>query len=122
ELDDLFARSDYVSLNAPLTPQSRHMVNERTLGIMKRGAKVINTGRGPLIDEDALIEALRSGHLSAAALDVFEVEPLPMDSPLRTMDNVILGAHNGSNTREAVQRTSARAVENLLAHLFTEPR
>jgi D-3-phosphoglycerate dehydrogenase len=98
------------------------MVNERTLGIMKRGAKVINTGRGPLIDEDALIEALRSGHLSAAALDVFEVEPLPMDSPLRTMDNVILGAHNGSNTREAVQRTSARAVENLLAHLFTEPR
>jgi D-3-phosphoglycerate dehydrogenase len=122
ELDDLFARCDYLSLNAPLTPDNRHMVNARTLGLMKRGAKVVNTGRGPLVDEAALVDALRSGQVGAAALDVFEVEPLPMDSPLRAFDNVILGAHNGSNTREAVARTSARAVENLLAHLFTAPR
>jgi D-3-phosphoglycerate dehydrogenase len=120
DLDELFRRCDYLSLNAPLTPESRHLVNAKTLALMKPGAKVVNTGRGPLVDEAALIDALRSGHIAAAALDVFEVEPLPADSPLRTMDNVILGAHNGSNTREAVQRTSAKAVDNLLAHLFTD--
>lgn len=120
ELDELFPRCDYLSLNAPLTPESRHLVNARTLALMKRGARVVNTGRGPLIDEPALVDALQSGHIGGAALDVFEVEPLPMDSPLRAMDNVILGAHNGSNTREAVQRTSARAVENLLTHLFPD--
>jgi D-3-phosphoglycerate dehydrogenase / 2-oxoglutarate reductase len=118
EADDLFSRSDYVALNCPLTEDTYHLVNERTLALMKPGSKVINTARGTVVDEPALIAALQSGHLAAAALDVFEVEPLPADSPLRTMPQVVLGAHNGSNTREAVARTSERAVQNLLDHLF----
>ena len=84
---------------------------------MKRGVRIVNTARGGLIDESALIEALDSGHVAGAALDVFEEEPLPTDSPLRTRAEVILGSHNASNTTEAIARTSALAVRNLLAGL-----
>jgi len=113
----LLREADVVSLNCPLTAENRHMVDGSAIASMKRGAWIINTARGPLIDEAALIEALASGQVGAAALDVFEAEPLPMDSPLRAFDNVILGAHNSSNTLEAVRRTSAKAIENLLRGL-----
>jgi D-3-phosphoglycerate dehydrogenase len=112
--DELFQQSDFLLLCSPLTPDTRHMVNERTLALMQPGSFVVNVGRGPLIDESALVEALDSGQVAAAALDVFEEEPLPASSGLRRFDQCVFGSHNASNTREGVLRTSARAVENLL--------
>jgi D-3-phosphoglycerate dehydrogenase len=109
--------ADWVVLAAPLTNTTRRLLNRERLALLPDGARVVNVARGQLVDQEALIEALESGRLGGAALDVFEVEPLPADSPLTRMDNVVLGAHNGSNTRQAVERTSALAVENLLAHL-----
>jgi D-3-phosphoglycerate dehydrogenase len=116
-LESLLAESDVISLNVPLTPDSRHLVDAGTLDLLRRGAWIINTARGGLIDEPALIAALRSGQVGAAALDVFEVEPLPVDSPLRAFDQVILGSHNASNTVEAGHRTSERAIDNLIRGL-----
>jgi len=117
ERAELLREADVVSLNCPLTEDNHHMIDADALLTMKRGAWIINTARGPLIDEDALVDALRTGQIGAASLDVFEIEPLPMDSPLRRFDNVILGAHNSSNTAGAVRRTSLRAIENLLQGL-----
>jgi D-3-phosphoglycerate dehydrogenase len=113
----LLRECDVLSLNCPLTVENRRMIDADALASMRRGAWIVNTARGPLVDEIALVEALRSGQIGAAALDVFEVEPLPADSPLRTFDNVILGAHNSSNTAEAVRRTSVQAIENLIQGL-----
>ena len=113
----LLADADVVSLNCPLTPDNWHMIGDAALATMKPGAFLINTARGPLVDESALATAVRRGHLAGAALDVFEVEPLPSDSPLRELPNVILGSHNASNTAEAVERTNRLAVDNLLASL-----
>ena len=84
-LDDLLRRSDVVSLHLPLTDQSRGMIGKAQLAEMKQGAILVNTGRGPLVDEPALIEALESGHLAGAGLDVFPVEPMPTDSPMFTL-------------------------------------
>jgi D-3-phosphoglycerate dehydrogenase len=112
--EELLPQVDVLSLNCPLTEDNRHMINAGTLGTMRRGAWIINTARGPLIEERALVDALASGVVGGAALDVFEVEPLPADSPLRRFDSVILGSHNGSNTAEAVRRTSLRAIQNLV--------
>lgn len=117
DLPELFRHADVVSLNCPLTVENRHMVSEATLATMKHGAWIINTARGGLIHEDALIAALVSGRIGAAALDVFEIEPLPASSPLRQISQVILGSHNGSNTADAVHRTSVRAIDNLIAGL-----
>jgi D-3-phosphoglycerate dehydrogenase len=117
-LPALMRDSDVVSLNCPLTAENRHMIDADALASMKTGAWIINTARGGLIDEAALAVVLETGHLAGAALDVFENEPLPDDSPLRRLDNVFLGAHNSSNTAEAVYRTSERAIDNLLAGLF----
>jgi D-3-phosphoglycerate dehydrogenase len=116
-LAEAFSQADAVSVNCPLTPETRHLVGEAQLRSMPEGAWIINTARGPILDEQALIEALRAGQLGGAALDVFEDEPLPADSPLRQFDNVILGSHNASNTTEAVHRTSERAIANLLQGL-----
>jgi D-3-phosphoglycerate dehydrogenase len=117
ELNALLEKSDFVSLNCPLTPQTRHMLGEAEFARMKGGAFVINTGRGPLIDEAALVLALRQGKIAGAALDVFEEEPLPPDSPLREFDNCIFGTHNASNTLEAVLRVNTLAIDNLLRGL-----
>ncbi|HSS99483.1 MAG TPA: phosphoglycerate dehydrogenase, partial [Terriglobales bacterium] len=89
-LDELLAQSDFVSLNCDLNPTSTHLISAGSFNKMKQGAILINTARGPLIDEPALIAALQSGKLAGAALDVFEQEPLPANSPLRKMDNVLL--------------------------------
>jgi D-3-phosphoglycerate dehydrogenase len=113
----LLEDSDVLSLNCPLTPENRHMIDAAALASMKATAWIINTARGGLIDEAALAVALEQGRLAGAALDVFETEPLPADSPLRRLDNMILGSHNSSNTAEAVNRTSVRAIDNLLAGL-----
>jgi len=94
ELDELLARSDVVTLHMPLTPQTRGIIGPRAFARMKPGAVVVNTARGPVIDQDALIAALRSGRLGAAGLDVFEVEP-PTGSPLLELPNVVLSPHVG---------------------------
>ena len=117
ELDDLFARSDYLVLCCPLTEETRHLVNARTLGLMQPGSYLVNVARGPVVDESALVAALESGHIEAAALDVFETEPLAPDNPLRQFTNCVFGSHNASNTREGVLDASAKAVDNLFVGL-----
>lgn len=112
--EGLLQASDFISLNCNLTPSNRHMLGSREFIMMKKGVFIINTARGPLIDEAALAQALREGKVAGAALDVFEEEPLPSDSPLREFNNCIFGTHNSSNTYEAVMRTNEFAVRNLL--------
>jgi D-3-phosphoglycerate dehydrogenase / 2-oxoglutarate reductase len=114
DLETVIGESDVISLHCPLTEQNRHMIDATRLGQMRAGAFLLNTARGPLIDEAALVEALRSGHLGGAALDVFEEEPLSASSPLIGLEGVILGSHNASNTREAVSRVNELAIENVL--------
>ena len=114
DLKSLLLRSDFVSLNCDLNPGSRHIMNVDTLGRMKKGAVLINTARGPLVDEVALAAALEYGKLAGAALDVFEEEPLPADSPLRQMDHVLLAAHNANASPAAWERVHWNTIRNLL--------
>jgi D-3-phosphoglycerate dehydrogenase len=116
-LDELLSTSRFVVLTAPLTPETHHLIDDAALSLMRRDAFLVNVGRGGLVDERALLRALSAGRLAGAGLDVFEVEPLPDSSPLRTFDSVVLGAHNGSNTREGVARASARAVDIVIEEL-----
>jgi len=104
---------DFLVLACNLTLENRHMVNADTLRVARPGLRVVNVARGPLIDEAALIEALMGGLVHSAALDVMEIEPLPLDSMLRTFDTCIFGSHNSSNTVDAVQRASKQAIELL---------
>jgi D-3-phosphoglycerate dehydrogenase len=113
-LEELLKVSDFISLNCNLTPANRHMLGHLEFEIMKKGVFIINTARGPLIDERALAQAIQENKVAGAALDVFEEEPLPEDSPLRKFDNCIFGSHNSSNTYEAVMRTNELAIRNLL--------
>lgn len=110
---------DFIIFTCALNKHNYHMLNADTLAMMKPGSRVVNVARGPLVDEAALVAALQSGHIAAAALDVFEVEPLPNDSPLRAMSQCIFGSHNGSNTVEGVRRASYTALEKL-AGFFKE--
>lgn len=108
---------DMLVLTCALTDSSRHMINATTLQRTMPGVQIINVARGGLIDEGALISALDNGQVSAVALDVFEVEPLPDSSRLRNHSNTIFGSHNGSNTIEAVERASLEAIEKLTRFL-----
>ncbi|WP_071515519.1 phosphoglycerate dehydrogenase [Geitlerinema sp. PCC 9228] len=117
ELEELLQSADFISLNCNLTADNQHMLSRRQFELMKAGVQIINTARGALIDERALVEALDSGKVGGAALDVFEEEPLPSESPLRSFDSCILGTHNSSNTREAVLRVNEMAIDNLLQGL-----
>ena len=117
DLEGLVRTSDVISLHCPLTAENRHLLDGRRLAATRHGVWIINTARGGLIDEAALVEALRSGQVGAAALDVFEVEPLPADSQLRDLPAVIFGAHNASNTGDAVRRVSEVAIDNLFSGL-----
>jgi D-3-phosphoglycerate dehydrogenase len=105
---------DFIVLTCSLNEHNRHMLNSKTLGLAPKGVFVVNVSRGPLIKECDLIDALNSGHVRAAALDVFENEPLPADSPLRAMGACIFGSHNGSNTVDAVRRASFEAMKKTL--------
>ncbi|MBA3315292.1 MAG: phosphoglycerate dehydrogenase [Planctomycetota bacterium] len=113
-LDELLSQSDYVSLHCPSTPQSRHLINADRLAMMKAGSVLINTARGPLVDEAALIEALKSGHVRAAGLDVFEKEPLPTSSPLIGMENVLLAGHTAGLDQESHRDTYAMGAETIV--------
>jgi D-3-phosphoglycerate dehydrogenase len=117
DLETLLRTSRFVVLACPLTPETTHLINTDTLAVVGPDAYLVNVARGPVVDENALIDALTNKRLAGAALDVFEVEPLPLDSPLRTLPNVVLGAHNGSNTRQGVERASSRAVDFLIEEL-----
>ncbi len=110
-LESLLSRSDIVSLHCPLMPETRHLMNRDTFALMKPGALLINTARGPVVNEPDMIEALRSGKLAAAGLDVFETEPLPQDSPLRGMDNVFLTAHVAAISDKSLERLHMRVAE-----------
>lgn len=112
-LEELMRQSDIVSLHATLTPETRHMVGAGQLALMKPDAYLINTARGGLIDDDALLDALRTQRIAGAALDTFEIEPLPMDSPLRQMDNVILTPHMVGHTQEIYTAITPTALENI---------
>jgi D-3-phosphoglycerate dehydrogenase len=108
---------DFLIFTCSLTPSSRHMLNADTLARTKPGVRIVNVARGPLIDEPALIDALRNGQVDSAALDVMEQEPLPADSPLRGFARCIFGSHNGSNTSDAVKATSEIAIDKLIGFL-----
>jgi D-3-phosphoglycerate dehydrogenase len=109
--------ADFVVFTCALNAKNRHMLSAEVLASTKPGVQIVNVARGPLIDEPALVAALQSGHVKAAALDVFEIEPLPESSPLRGMPQCIFGSHNGSNTTDAVRRASHEAMEKLFGFL-----
>jgi D-3-phosphoglycerate dehydrogenase len=112
--EELLSASDFVSVNCDLNPTSYHLIAERELSLMKATAYLINTARGPVIDEGALIEALRRYQIAGAGLDVFESEPLPEDSPLRRMNNVMLAPHNANSSPEAWERVHHNTIRNLI--------
>lgn len=116
-VEELFRTSDFVSLHVPLDSSTRGLVSARELGWMPRHSCLINTARGPIVDEAALVDCLRAGSIAGAALDVTETEPYPADGPLAALDNVLLTPHMGSGTAETRQRMSDLAAENLLAVL-----
>jgi D-3-phosphoglycerate dehydrogenase len=116
-LEDLLRRSDFVSLNCDLNPTSFHLVNANRLALLSPHTVLINVSRGPVVDEPALVEALQQGCLAGAALDVYEQEPLPLDSPLRGFDNVLLAPHNANSSPEAWARVHRNTLRNLLVGL-----
>jgi D-3-phosphoglycerate dehydrogenase len=115
DLGTLFREADFVSVHAPLTPATANIVNREHLALMKPSAFLINTARGGLVDEAALYEALAAGTIAGAGLDVFAVEPLPADSPLRRLSNVLLTPHCAGGSIEAVVAMTERCVDNILA-------
>ena len=117
DLDTLLANSDFVSVNCDLNSTSHHLINANTLSKMKSTAVLINTARGPIVDEKALVAALSSGQVGGAALDVFEFEPLPLNSPLLKMDNVMLAPHNSNSSPTAWERIHWNTIKNLVEGL-----
>jgi len=122
DVDSLFASSDVVSLHCPLTPDTKHLVNAARLARMKPGAFLLNTARGPLIDEPALADALNSGLIAGAGLDVLSIEPPRADNPLLTAKNCLITPHIGWGTRAARSRLMDIAVENVRAFIEGRPR
>ena len=113
ELDDLLASADFISLHTPLTAETRHILDAARLQKTKRGVRIINCARGGLIDETALVQALADGHIAGAALDVFEIEPLPPDSPLRSAPNLVLTPHLGASTAEAQESVGIEIAQSI---------
>jgi D-3-phosphoglycerate dehydrogenase len=120
-LMDLLERSDFVSINCDLNPTSRHLIDQAALAKMKASAVFVNTARGPIVDESALIQALQAGQIAGAGLDVFEDEPLPADSPLRSMKNVLLGSHNANSSPIAWEQVHRNTLKNLFIGLGLKP-
>ncbi len=120
-LDDLLTKADIVSLHLTLTPETKGIIGERELGLMKPGAIIVNTSRGPLIEEMALLAALRDGRLGGAALDVFDTEPLPDEHPFRTLPNVLATPHLGYVTEETYRIFYGGAVEDIASWLDGTP-
>jgi len=117
DLQDLMSRSDYVSINCTLNPTSYHLINAEALRLCKSSAVLINTARGPIVDQEALVEALSNGLIRGAALDVFEEEPLPVNSPLLSMPQVLLSPHNTNSSPRFWERVHWNTIRNLLIGL-----
>ncbi len=120
DLDELLATSDYVSIHTPLMPETHHLIGREQLRMMKKTACLINTSRGPVVDEQALIEALKEGRIAGAGLDVFEKEPLPADSPLRSMPSVVMTPHMGAQSPIAMVAVRQRVAEAVIQALRGE--
>ena len=120
-MEELLKNSDYVSMHCPLSESTKHMINKDTLSLMKPSAFIINTSRGALIDEDALIEALENGTIAGAGLDVQENEPPAENSPLYTMDNVLLTPHMGWKGLETRQRLVSILADNIKKFIEGNP-
>ena len=120
DLRSLLSNADFVSINCDLNPTSHHLMNADTFALMKPNAVLINSARGPIVAEEALIEALQAKRLAGAALDVFEHEPLPLDSPLLKMDNVLLAPHNSNSSPAAWEKVHWNTIRNLLDGLGLE--
>ena len=120
-IDELLPETDVLVLSAPQTPLTHHLLDARRLALLKPGAIVVNVARGDVVDEPALIEALRSGHLRGAALDVFEQEPLPEDNPLWDLPNVFVSPHSASTVAAENGRIVELFAENLRRYLNGEP-
>ena len=118
DLDELLPLADFISLHTPLTAETRHILNAERLAKTKRGVRVINCARGGLIDEAALAEAISNGHVAGAALDVFETEPLPADSPLRRISKLVLTPHLGASTAEAQESVGIEIAQSIRAALL----
>jgi D-3-phosphoglycerate dehydrogenase len=116
-LETLLSTSDFISVNCDLNPTSRHLINACTLRLMRKQAILINCARGPIVDETALVEALQASDIGGAALDVFEVEPLPAESPLKQMENVLLAPHNSNSSPAAWERVHWNTIKNLIEGL-----
>jgi D-3-phosphoglycerate dehydrogenase len=116
-LYEILRRADFVSLSCDLNPSSRHLINKKTLSMMKHSAVLINTSRGPVVDEAALAEALQRRQIAGAAMDVYEIEPLPPDSPLLNLDNVLLAPHNANSSPAAWERVHVNTIRNILTGL-----
>jgi D-3-phosphoglycerate dehydrogenase len=114
DLPELFRRADFISLHAALTPDTENLIDAEAIAQMKNGVRIVNAARGPLIDEDALIDGLKSGKIAGAALDVFNVEPLSPDSPLLQLDNVVITPHLAASTVEAQRDVGTQIVEQML--------
>src|SRR6266496_1218936 len=119
-LQSLLSNSDFISVNCDLNPTSHHLIDHNTLALVKPNAVLINTARGPIVEEKALIEALQSKRLAGAAMDVFEYEPLPLESPLLKMDNVMLAPHNSNSSPAAWERVHWNTIKNLVEGLGLE--
>ena len=115
--EELLRQSDFVSLNCTLNPTSQHIINAPALEKMKSTAYLVNTARGALVDNEALAQALQSGQISGAALDVFENEPLPANSPFRELDNCLMAPHNSNSSPEAWERVHENTLKNLIDEL-----
>ncbi len=120
-LDELLRSSDVVSLHLKLTGQSHGLIGRREIGIMKPGAILVNTARGAIVDTPALVEALDAGHLGGAGLDVFDVEPIPVDHPLLRCRQVVLTPHVADQNEEGMEILNGGVVDNVLAFLAGSP-
>ncbi|MBM3215114.1 D-glycerate dehydrogenase [Candidatus Poribacteria bacterium] len=121
ELSDLLRQSDFVTLHPPMTPETRHLIGSAELALMKPNAILVNIARGGVVDHAALYDALASGRIAGAALDVTEPEPIPADHPLLSLENVVIAPHLGSATVQTRMRMATMAYENLMAGLRGEP-
>ena len=117
DLDTLLSNSDIITIHVPLVKETYHMINEEKLRKVKKGAILINTARGAVVDTNALVKALKEGWIAGAGLDVFEEEPLPPDHPLTKLDNVVLTPHIGASTIEAQERAGIKIVEKIISAL-----
>jgi glyoxylate reductase len=120
DFETILKESDFLSLHTPLTPDTRHLINAETLSKMKPNAVLVNTSRGPVVDMDALYEALKEKRIFGAGLDVTEPEPLPLDSPLLILDNIIIVPHIASASKTTREKMSWMAAQNLIAGLKGE--